>query len=116
MYRVAEAFANLLADVLPNTDDVAGRSHLHNLSVVRHAVESSVHQQTAFAEERLDVKRYLHVCGIHAFILQDYCIEFQYATIFYVHGCKSTKKNRNPCFRLNCGCADTILLESKVLF
>ena len=39
MHWVAEVFANLLADVLPNTDDVAGGSHLHDLAVVRHTVK-----------------------------------------------------------------------------
>ena len=35
MNRVAEAFAHLFAYVFPDTDDVAGRSHLDNLTVVR---------------------------------------------------------------------------------
>ena len=85
MHNVTEALANLFADVLPNTDDVAGRSHLHNLSVVRHAVEGSVHQQPTLAEHRLDVERHLHVGGIHVLVLQDHRIEFHYASFFWAH-------------------------------
>ena len=85
MYRIAEAFANLFADVLPYADDMARRSHLHNLAVVRHTVESGMHQQTAFAEQCLDIKRYLNVSGIHVLVLHDYFIEFQNTSFFYAH-------------------------------
>ena len=59
MHWVAETLSNLLADVFPNADDVAWCSHLHDLAVVGHSVESGVDQQTAFAEYRLDVERRL---------------------------------------------------------
>ena len=77
MHRVAETLSNLFADVLPYPDDVARRSHLNDLAIVRHTVKSGVNQQTAFAEYRLDVERHLHVGGVHAFVLQDHRIEFQ---------------------------------------
>ena len=77
MHWVAETFANLLADVFPNADDVAWRSHFHDLTVVGRTIKSGVNQQTAFAEHRLDVERHLHVGSIHVFVLQDHRIEFQ---------------------------------------
>jgi len=77
MHRVAETLSNLFADVLPYPDDVARRSHFHNLTVIRHSIEGGVNQQAAFAEEGLDVERHLHVSGIHILVLQDYRIEFQ---------------------------------------
>ena len=92
MHKVAETLPNLFADVLPDADDVARRSHLHDLPVVRHVVESGMDQQSAFAKHRLDIERHLHVGGIHAFVLQDHCIEFQNASFFGVHDCKDTKK------------------------
>ena len=98
MYRIAEALSNLFADVLPYPDDIARRSHFHDLPVVGHTVESGVDQQTSFAEHRLDVERHLHVCGVHVFILQDYCIKFQYASSFGVHGCKGIKKTAAQAF------------------
>lgn len=70
MHWVAEVFANLLADVLPNTDDVAGGSHLHDLAVVRHTVKSGENQQAAFAKQRLDVERHFHIGSIHILVLQ----------------------------------------------
>ena len=85
MHHVAEALANLLADVFPNTDDVAWCAHLHNLAVVRDTVESGMYQQSAFAEERLDVEWHLHVGGIHVLVLQDYRIDFHYASFFWAH-------------------------------
>ena len=85
MHHIAEAFPYLFADVLPDTDDVAGRSHLHELAVVWYPVEGSVYQQPAFAIERLDVERHLDVGGIHILVLQDYRIEFQYASFFWAH-------------------------------
>ena len=85
MHHVAEALAHLFAYVFPDTDDVAGRSHLDNLTVVRQPVEGGVHQQPSFAEERLDVEWHLHVGGIHILVLQDHRIEFQYASFFWVH-------------------------------
>ena len=94
MHNVAEAFANLFADVLPDPEYVARRSHLHNLAVVWNAVEGGVYQQPTFSEQRLDVEGYLHVGGIHILILQDHGIKFQYAGFFGVHGGKSTKKSR----------------------
>lgn len=69
MYCVAEALANLFADVLPYSDDVARRSHFHDLAIVWHAVESGVHQQPAFAEHCFNVERHLHVGGIHVLVL-----------------------------------------------
>ena len=91
MHWVAETLSNLLADVFPNADDVAWRSHLHDLAVVGHSVESGVDQQTALAKHRLDVERHLHVGGVHIFVLQDYRIEFQYVIVFGIHSCKYTK-------------------------
>ena len=85
MHRVAETLSNLFAYVFPDTDDVAGRSHLDNLTVVRQPVEGGMHQQPSFAEERLDVEWHLHVGGIHVLVLQDHRIEFQYASFFWVH-------------------------------
>ena len=76
MYRVVETLSNLLADVFPKADDIARRSHLHDLAIVRHTVESGVDQQSAFAIHRLDVERHLHVCGVHVLVLQDYRIKF----------------------------------------
>ena len=98
MYRIAEALSNLFADVLPYPDDIARRSHFHDLAVIRDTIESGVDQQTSFAEHRLDVERHLHVCGVHVFILQDYCIKFQYASSFGVHGCKGIKKTAAQAF------------------
>ena len=69
MHHITKALAKLLADVFSDSDDIAGRSHLHDLAIVWHAVESGVNQQAAFAEERLDVERHLHVCGIHVSVL-----------------------------------------------
>ena len=43
MHRVAKSLANLFADVLPQADDEAWRSHLDNLPVVRHAVEGGMY-------------------------------------------------------------------------
>ena len=92
MHWVTETLAYLFTDVFPDTDDVARRSHLHDLAIVWHPVESGVDQQPAFAEHRLDVEGYLHVCGIHVLVLQDHRIEFQYEIVFSVHECKVTKK------------------------
>lgn len=92
MYCVAEALANLFADVFPYSDDIAQCSHFHYLAVVGYPVESGVYQQATFAEYCLDVERHLNVSGIHVFVLQDYCIEFQCGSFFRVHGGKSTKK------------------------
>ena len=103
MHWVAETLAYLFPYVLPNTDNVAGRPHLHDLAVVRHSFEGSVHQQSAFAEHRLDVERHLHIGGIHVLVLQDYRIEFQYAIVFGIHSCKYTKKIRNPSLCQSCG-------------
>ena len=94
MHHIAEAFPYLFADVLPDADDVAGRSHLHDLTVVRHAVECSVYQQPAFAEERLYVERHLNVGGIHILVLQDYRIEFQYASFFWAHPRKAVRRHQ----------------------
>jgi len=77
MHWVAETLSNLLADVLPYSDDITWRSHLHDLPVVGHTIEGGVNQQSAFAKHRLDVERHLHVGGVHAFVLQDHRIEFQ---------------------------------------
>ena len=71
MHEVAEALANLFADVFPYADDVARRTHLHDLAVVGNSVEGGVNRQSAFAEKRFDVERHLDVGGIHAFVLQD---------------------------------------------
>ena len=94
MHWVAETFAYLLADVFPYADDVTRRFHLNDLAIIWHSIESGVHQQTAFAEHRLDVERHLNVGGIHAFVLQDHCIEFQKVSVSGVHGCKGTKKTQ----------------------
>ena len=42
MHWVAETFANLLADVLTYPDDIARRSHLHNLPVIRHTIKGGM--------------------------------------------------------------------------
>ena len=44
MYHVAKTLANLFADVLPQADDEARRSHLDDLAVVRYAVEGGMHR------------------------------------------------------------------------
>ena len=77
MHHVAKGLSNLFLDVFPNPDDVARRSHFHDLAVVGHTIESGMDQQSAFAEHRLDVERHLHVCGVHVLVLQDYRIKFQ---------------------------------------
>ena len=85
MHCIAEVLAYLFANILPDADDIARRSHLHNLAVVGHTVKSGMHQQSAFAEHRLNVERYLHVGGIHVLVLQDFRIEFEYAGFLGVH-------------------------------
>lgn len=77
MHPIAKTLADLLADILPNPDDMARCPHVHNLTVVWHTVEGGMDGQTAFAEHRLDVERYLHVGGIHVFVLQDDSVKFQ---------------------------------------
>ena len=77
MHGVSETFADLFPYVFPQSDDITWRSHLHDLAVVGHTVESGVNQKATFAEQRLDVERHLHVGGIHTFVLQDDCVEFQ---------------------------------------
>jgi len=77
MHHISEILPDLLADVLPNSDDMAGCPHLNDLSVVGHAIERGMDRQTAFTEHRLDVERYLHVGGVHVFVLQDDCVKFQ---------------------------------------
>ena len=64
MHDVAETLSYLFANVLPNPNDVARRSHLHNLAVVRHTIKRGVNLWN------------LNVCGVHTSVLQDYCIEF----------------------------------------
>ena len=76
MYRIPKTFANLFPDVLPQPDDEARRSHFHDLAVVGNTVKGGMNQQATFAEQGLDVERHLHVCGVHALVLQDDCIEF----------------------------------------
>ena len=85
MHEVAEALANLFADVFPDADDVARRTHLHDLAVVGNSVEGGVNQQSAFAEKHLDVERHLNVGGIHILVLQDRSIEFKNACFFCIH-------------------------------
>ena len=76
MHRVAKTLANLFADVLPQADDKARRSHLDNLPIVWHAVKGGMDRQPSFPKEYLDVVRHFNVGGIHPFILQDDGIEF----------------------------------------
>ena len=76
MHRVAKTLANLLADVLPQSDDEARCPHLHDLAVVWHTVKSGVDQQTAFAEQCPDVEWHLNIGGIHIAVLKDNGIEF----------------------------------------
>ena len=76
MYHVAKSLVYLFPDVLPHTDDEARRSHLDDLSVVRHTVEGGMNRQASFAKDRLDVERHFHVCGIHILVLDDDGIEF----------------------------------------
>ncbi len=84
MHHVAKSLAYLFADVLPQADDEARRSHLDNLPVVWHAVEGGMDRQPTFAKERLDVERNLNVCGIHIFVLDDDGIEFVLLAICHV--------------------------------
>ena len=86
MHCVAEVFANLPADILPNADDMAGCPHLYNLTVAGDTVKRGMDGQPALAEKRLYVKRNLHVGGVHVFVLQDDCIKFQKFRHF-VHVC-----------------------------
>ena len=85
MHCVAEALANLFADILSYPNNMAKRSHFHHLAIVRHPIESGMNQQTTFAEYCFDVERHLHVGSIHVFVLQNYCIKFQNAIFFDVH-------------------------------
>ena len=71
MHRVAKTLANLFADVLPQADDKARRSHLDNLPIVWHAVEGGMDRQPSFPKERLDVERHLDLSGIHVLVLDD---------------------------------------------
>ena len=84
MHHIAKGFSNPFADVLADADDVAGRSHADDLSVVGHAVEGGVDRQPAFAEQGPNVERHLHVGGIHILVLQDGGIQFK-----SVHSLKS---------------------------
>ena len=77
MHCVAKTLADLLADVLPNANDMAGCPHLNDLPIVGHPVECSVDGQTAFTEHCLNIVRHLHAGGIHIFVLQDDCVKFQ---------------------------------------
>ena len=76
MHHVAKTLAHLFADVLPHSDDEARRSHLDDLTVVRHAVEGGMDRKPSFPEDCLDVERHLHVCSIHILVLDDDCVEF----------------------------------------
>ena len=76
MHHIAKTLANLFADVLPQADDEARRSHLDDLPVVWHPIKGGMDRQPTFAKERLDVERHLDVCGIHIFVLDDDGIEF----------------------------------------
>ena len=87
MHRVAESLAYLFADDLPHTDDEARRSHLDNLAVVRHAVESGMDCQTSFAEKCLDVERHLDISGIHVLVLDNDGIEFVWRCCAHVISC-----------------------------
>ena len=115
MHWVAETLSNLFADVFPKADDVARRSHLNDLAIVRHPIEGGVNRQAAFAEEGLDVERHLHVGRIHVFVLQDYRIEFQNASFFGVHGCKDTKKAAARRPRLGAPAIKMIIISEFVL-
>lgn len=77
MHCVAKALANPFPNVFPQSDNEAGRSHLHNLPIVWLAVKSGVDHQTAFAEYHLDVERHFHIGGVHVLVLQDDSIKFQ---------------------------------------
>ena len=94
MHRVAEAFANLLPDVLPYTDDVAGGAHTHYLSVVRHTVEGGVHQQPPFPKEGFYVVRNLHIRGIHGAVLDDDSVKFKHV----IHTVLNQKARRMASF------------------
>ena len=50
MHYVAEVFANLPADILPNADDMAGCPHLYHLTVVGDTVKRGMDGQPALAE------------------------------------------------------------------
>ena len=78
MHEVAEALANLFADVFPYADDVARRTHLHDLAVVGNSVEGGVNRQSAFAEKRFDVEWHFDIGSIHIFILKNYCVKFKH--------------------------------------
>ena len=76
MHCIPKTFPNLFPNVLPQPDDEARRSHFHDLAVVRNTIKGDMNQQATLAEQGLDVERHLHVCCVHAFVLQDDCIEF----------------------------------------
>jgi len=50
MDRVAEGLPDLFSDVFAQADNVARRSHSHDLPVVRHTVEGGMNQQTPLAK------------------------------------------------------------------
>lgn len=72
---VAEIFSDCFSNGFGDSDDVAGRAHLHDLSSIGNAVECGIDQQSAFPIERLDVVWNLHVGSVHIFILYDYGIK-----------------------------------------
>ena len=76
MHHVAKSLANLFADVLPQADDEAWRSHLDNLTVVWHPIKGGMDRQPTFAKDCLDVERHLDISGIHVLVLDDDGIEF----------------------------------------
>ena len=77
MDHVTKTFTYPFSDVLSQSNNETRCAPLHDLTIIKHTVESGMHQKATFAEHRLDVERHLHVSGIHTFVLQDDRIEFQ---------------------------------------
>ena len=77
-YRITEGLSYLFANVFTDSDDVARRSHLHDLAVVRHAIEGDMNRKATFAEKRFDVEWHLDIGGVHIFVLEDYCVKFKH--------------------------------------
>ena len=71
MHAVAETFANLLPDVFPHTEDVAGGVHPHYLPVVRNTIESGMYRQPSFPIEGFYIEGDLHIPCIHVAVLDD---------------------------------------------
>ena len=56
MDRITKTLADLFPDVLSQSNNKTRHSHFHDLSVIRHTVESGMDQKSALAEYRIDVE------------------------------------------------------------